>query len=139
MILLHLMNLILDMSMSTFNSLTCSQLDQLPLPCSRAMWEAESRSAWEDEYKKYLSNMKGGRMFQCGDLRQMRLIEVSSLGGDVVDGLSAWSKGLAAGFRLKLLQVDWGRDWGLSPRGPRNTSKYNVCFQPMCIATFGGN
>ncbi len=90
--LLHLMNLILDMSMGVFKSPTCSQLDKLPLPCSRAMWEAMSKSAWEDEYKNYLSNLKGGRMMQCGDLRQLSKIEVSCLGSDIVDGLSAWSK-----------------------------------------------
>jgi hypothetical protein len=86
------MNLILDMSMGTFTSLNCSQLDQLPLPCSKTMWDAESKSAWEDEYKRYLSNIKGGRIFQCGDLRQLCRMEVSSLEHDTVAGLSAWSK-----------------------------------------------
>lgn len=38
--------------------------------------------------------MKGGRMFQCGDLRNLRQIEVTSLGEDMVDRLSTWSKGV---------------------------------------------
>jgi hypothetical protein len=80
--------------MGVFKSPTCSQLEKLPLPCSKAMWEVESRSAWEYEYKNYLSNMKGGRLLQCGDLRQLSKIGVSSLGSDIVDNLSAWSKAI---------------------------------------------
>jgi hypothetical protein len=105
MILLRLMNLILDMSLGIFKCPSCSQLDKLPLPCSKAMWEAESKSEWEDQYKNYLSNMKGGRTLQCGDLRHLNKIEVGSLGSDRVDGLSAWSKGVDNFGAMLLLAV----------------------------------
>jgi hypothetical protein len=99
------MNLILDMNMGIFKCPSCSQFDKLPLPCSKAMWEAESKSEWEDQYKTYLSNMKGGRTLQFGDLRHLNKVEVSSLGVDRVDGLSAWSKGVDNFGAMLLLVV----------------------------------
>jgi hypothetical protein len=56
------------------------------------MWEAETKAAWELEYKKYLSTRKGSEMLRCGDLCRPNDIDVISLGSDVVEDLPNWSK-----------------------------------------------
>ena len=89
MIVLHLMDKLLDMNMKKLrmDTQSCSQLDRISLPCSKAMWEAPTKDAWELEYKKYLSNRKGVAMIEYGDLRRMNDRDVSESPGEVVKDL----------------------------------------------------
>jgi hypothetical protein len=57
------------------------------------MWEAETKTAWELEYKNYLSNSKGSEMLKCGDLRQqLNYLDMNSSASNIVEDLSTWSR-----------------------------------------------
>lgn len=87
------MSMLIDMSMGKLRTPSCSYLDGIALPCSKAMWEAETKTAWELEYKNYLSNRKGSEMLKCGDLRQqLNDLDMNSSASNIVEDLSTWSR-----------------------------------------------
>jgi hypothetical protein len=90
---LHLMSMLIDMSMEKLRSPSCSYLDRIALPCSKGMWEAETKRAWELEYKNYLSKRKGSEMLNCGDLRQqLNDQDMNSSASNIAEDLSTWSR-----------------------------------------------
>jgi hypothetical protein len=70
----------------------CSQLDSVPLPSSKRLWEAKTRVEWESEYKNYLSTRKGAGLLLTKSLRESTKSEVESMGSDIVEDLSRWSE-----------------------------------------------
>jgi hypothetical protein len=70
----------------------CSHLDELLLPCSKSMWEAETSSAWESEYQKYLCARKSSEMLRCGHLFQMKESDPNAIGSETEEDLATWSK-----------------------------------------------
>ncbi len=81
----------------------CSELENIPLPCSKELWEAETKSGWESEYKKYLSSRSGVRIPKVGDLVHSNESDVDSLELDMVNDLSDWSKAADSISSLLLL------------------------------------
>lgn len=77
---MHLVDMIRDLNIGTEpRSSDCSMMDDIPLPCSKAMWEADTEDAWEKEYKQYLSSRNYGNMLTVGDLRESNNLDVDSM------------------------------------------------------------
>ncbi|EEA21929.1 conserved hypothetical protein [Talaromyces marneffei ATCC 18224] len=53
------------------HSLRGAGLDNIPLPASRDLWEAETNFAWRNEYEKYLSQRKINKVLTIGDLMEL--------------------------------------------------------------------
>lgn len=94
MITLHLLDKVIDLRIGDFQSAPCQVMDQIPLPCQRSMWEAETVTEWETEYKNYLQNRKGGQMLTIGDLRASRQQDIKGLNSDVVEDIATWATGV---------------------------------------------
>jgi hypothetical protein len=103
LILLHVVDMILETSIGPPPSSGCSQLDQISIPCSKAMWEAENRSAWEEEYKRYLRTRRGTEMLNYGHLRSAKETDLHPVERELFDDLSVWSKGMDSLGSLLLL------------------------------------
>jgi hypothetical protein len=67
------------------------------------MWAAETESAWEIEYKNYLSSRTGSRVLKFGDLIQSNELDVDSLEPDMLEDLSNWTKKVDSFGSLLLL------------------------------------
>jgi hypothetical protein len=93
LLLLHIMDMILEMNIGPRPASGCSQLNQILLPCSQALWEAEKSSTWEAEYMKYLNTRKMSEMLKCGHLRRMEESDLNSVESEMEEDLLAWSKG----------------------------------------------
>jgi hypothetical protein len=76
---MHLIDMLRDLNMGQPKPADCSSMDEIPLPCSKAIWEAETEVAWEKEYKQYLSTRNRGRMLTTGDLRKSNNLDVDSM------------------------------------------------------------
>jgi hypothetical protein len=48
---------------------SCRTLDEIPLPSSRKLWEAATKSEWESIYKDSLSSKESSSTLNIGDLR----------------------------------------------------------------------
>lgn len=83
---------------------SCGEFDKIPLTCSKAMWEAETASSWEVEYKEYLSTRKGKRMAKFGDLRRSSNLDVNSVDRDLKEDLASWAKNVDS-FGAMLLSI----------------------------------
>ncbi len=81
----------------------CPELHKIPLPCSKEMWGAETKLAWESEYQKYLSRRSGGRIPMVGDLVRLNESNVDSLELEMVGDLSNWSEAADSYGSLLLL------------------------------------
>lgn len=93
MITLHLLDKVIDLRIGNFQSASCQAMDKIPLPCKRSMWEAETVTEWETEYKKYLQNRKGSQMTTIGDLRASRQQDTRSLDYEIVEDIATWATG----------------------------------------------
>jgi hypothetical protein len=69
----------------------CYAFDQVPLPCSKSLWEAETSSIWEDRYKAHLSARRRNVALKIGDLRQSLKATLEDKSSDMVEDLSSWS------------------------------------------------
>jgi hypothetical protein len=94
LILLYIIDMLVETNIGAVPVTGCSQLDQILLPCSKAMWEAEQKSTWEAEYMKYLNTRKTREMLKCGHLRLMKEVDQNAIGSDMEEDLSTWSKGI---------------------------------------------
>ncbi len=104
LLLLHLLDKVLDFNVGKPAITTCREFDNIPLTCSKVMWEAETAAAWEVEYKRYLSTRKGKRMAKFGDLRRSSNLEVNTMENDLKEDLSSWAKSID-GFGSMLLSI----------------------------------
>jgi hypothetical protein len=87
---MHLLDVLLNFDIGTPKPADCSAMDQMYLPCSKALWEAETEGAWEQEYKKYLSTRNCGGLLTIGDLRRSNNVSVDEVDKDLIDDLSRW-------------------------------------------------
>ena len=94
MILLHFLAMLVDVDIGTSRPTGCAELDNIPLPSSKALWEADTQEKWETEYKNYLSTRKCGQMLKIGTFRQSHELDVDILDKDIVSDLASWSKGV---------------------------------------------
>jgi len=92
MIVLHLMDRLVDMNVGKAQPSTCAEFDKIPLASTKSMWLAQTTSAWEDEYKKYLSVRHGTQMPTVGGLREAYGASTNDHESDLVKDLSNWSK-----------------------------------------------
>jgi len=77
---MHLVDMIRDLNIGIEpSSPDCFAMDDIPLPCSKAIWEAETEDAWEKEYKQYLSSRHCGKMLTIKDLRESNNLDVDSM------------------------------------------------------------
>ena len=76
---MHFVDKLLDLNVGQPKPQDCSSLDEIPLPCSKTIWQAETQVAWEKEYKRYLSTRNCGRMLTTGDLRKSNNLDVDSM------------------------------------------------------------
>jgi len=88
---LHLIDKLVDTSIGESDRPSCDELDKIPLPCSKEMWNAESETSWEIEYKKHLSTKKSRGMLTCGHLRQSSQLNMTEVNSDRVEDLGNWS------------------------------------------------
>jgi hypothetical protein len=84
--------MLVDIDIGIRLSTVCSSMDNIPLPCAKALWEAATPALWETEYKNYLSARKCSRILTIGTLRESRPLNVESLDADVAVDLANWSK-----------------------------------------------
>lgn len=105
--MLHLLYRLLDMNVSKAQAEPCPHFEGIALPCSRSMWHAKTISAWEDEYKKYLSLRAGSAMPTIGALRKGLGGADKDLDNDRVQDLSNWSKDADDLGALLLMTAPW--------------------------------
>jgi hypothetical protein len=91
MILLWLLEMLLDMNIGVPASTSCRTLDEIPLPSTKDLWEATTKSEWEIKYKNHLSSRKSTEMPKIGDLRAAQDSESAVLNKSRVDDLHFWS------------------------------------------------
>jgi hypothetical protein len=102
---LHLIAKLLDLNIGLPPSAGCSQLDESPLPASKSLWEAETRAAWEIEYKKHLSTRKGAGLLRTKWLRESAKAEVDGLKSGDIEDLSRWSENVDQLGRMLLIAL----------------------------------
>lgn len=69
---------------------SCVRPNDLPLPCSRVLWEADTETGWEMEYRKHLATRKGKTM-SIGDLGALNNMEVFGRVAFDFEDLFTWS------------------------------------------------
>jgi hypothetical protein len=89
---MHLLDVLLNFDIGTPRPADCSAMDQMFLPCSKTLWEAETELAWEKEYKQYLSTRNCGGLLTIGDLRRSNDMNIDEMDQDIRDGLSRWAE-----------------------------------------------
>jgi hypothetical protein len=62
---------LLEQQRVKYRSLCGAGFDNIPLPASRHLWEAETNFAWRTEYEKYLSQRKASKILTIGDLIEL--------------------------------------------------------------------
>jgi hypothetical protein len=91
MILLWLLEMLLDMNIGVPTSPSCRTLDEIPLPCTKGLWEATTKTEWETKYRSLLSSRKSSEIPKIGDLRAAQDSESALLEKSLVDDLHFWS------------------------------------------------
>jgi hypothetical protein len=99
------MERLLDMSLGTHPPAGCSLLENILLPCSKLLWEADTKAKWECEYKKYLSERKSSGLLVTRSLWESAKFDVSSVEADTLEDLSSWSKGVDGFGALLIMAV----------------------------------
>jgi len=89
---MHLLDVLLNFDIGTPKPTDCNIMDQIYLPCSKALWEAETEVAWEKEYKQYLSARSCGGLLTIGDLRRSKDLNIDEMNKDVRNDLSRWAE-----------------------------------------------
>ena len=70
----------------------CPTIENIPLPCSRKLWEAQTRTKWEEEYKNYLLTKRRSRPLLTKALLDSTNAKTGSMESDLLDDLSRWSE-----------------------------------------------
>ena len=83
--------MLLEMNIGVSPSRACRTLDEIPLPCTKTLWEATTGSEWETKYKSYLLSRKNGEIPKIGDLRAAQDSAPAVLNKSLVDDLHFWS------------------------------------------------
>jgi hypothetical protein len=77
----------LEMNIGIPASTSCRTLDEIPVPCSKGLWIASTKTEWEKDYTSYLSSRKSGTTLKIGDLRTARESDGGALDVSVVDDI----------------------------------------------------
>ena len=73
----------------------CEGQNNVPLHCSRKLWEAKSARVWRAIYTAYLNNRKGSTYLTYGDLKQSRQsLEMEVSDPRLEDDIGEWCKDL---------------------------------------------
>lgn len=91
MILLWLLEMLLDMNIGVPASTSCRTLDDIPLPCTKDIWEAATKKEWETKYKSHFSSRKSREMAKIGDLRAAQDSDSNIVERPLADDLHLWS------------------------------------------------
>jgi hypothetical protein len=105
LLLLHIVDMLVDTKIGPPQPSGCLQLNGILLPCRKEMWQAETSSAWEVEYKQYLRTRKSGEMLNYSHLRLMKGSDLDGVESDVIGDLSTWSKGVDGLGALILMAI----------------------------------
>lgn len=70
----------------------CSTLDDLPLSSTKNVWEAKTRTEWENEYGKYLLSKSSKELLRARVLRESSRSRIVDSDQGLVKDLSWWSK-----------------------------------------------
>jgi hypothetical protein len=89
-ILLWLLEMLLDVNIGAPASKSCKTLDQIPLPPSKRLWYASTKSEWEEPYKCYWSFRRSADMPKIGDLRTAQESD-AAITMSLEDDLRDWS------------------------------------------------
>lgn len=63
----------------------------MPLPSSKGLWDASTKTEWEKNYKFYLSSRRSGGILKIGDLRAAQESDGEVIDESLVDDLHFWS------------------------------------------------
>ena len=77
----------------------------MQLPCSKAMWEAETTSAWETAQQRVQRSKQLADPLLCGHLQLMNSLDASTASKDIAADLSLWSKDLDSLGAIVLLTM----------------------------------
>jgi hypothetical protein len=87
---LQLLDVILDFDIGSVHLGSRRDFFQIPLPCSRAIWDAGTSFDWEKEYKKCEANGMSGKLLVVGDLEELRARPVEEVDSNVAAALISW-------------------------------------------------
>lgn len=92
MTLLWLLQSIINVEIGIPKSGTCWGFDEIPLPCSKDLWEAATESEWNMRYSIHKSAKKESHVLRVGDLRAAQQHNTAALSNKLraVD-LQVWS------------------------------------------------
>lgn len=88
------MDYLLDLNVGKTRPSSCGGFDKMPLPCGKGMFSSQTTSAWEAEYKKYLSSRSGSEMPTVKTLREIHGAGHRDHEDDLVKDLLMWSEDL---------------------------------------------
>ena len=86
-----LIDMLIDIDIGAHQS-GCAGFDAVPLPCSKDMWTAVTRSAWDEQYRKYLDDRNQNTTMTFGDLRHSQHLQTQTIDTQLSEGLVAWCK-----------------------------------------------
>lgn len=89
---MHLLDALLNFDIGTPKPTDCNAMDQMYLPCSKVLWEADTEVAWENEYKQYLTTRSCGNLLTIGDLRRSKDLNVDEMNQDIRNDISRWAE-----------------------------------------------
>jgi hypothetical protein len=79
MTLLWLLQCIINVDIGIPKSETCWGFDEIPLPCSKDLWEAATESEWNMRYREHKSIKKESHILRVGDLRAAQQVNTAAL------------------------------------------------------------
>jgi hypothetical protein len=131
--MLYLIDLLLQSDLQTPSRGNCETFWQLPVPCSRQLWETNSEDAWRHQYDRITSSFTC-KSLRLGDLlllRQSRRLDevVASVGQyAVAEELAIWCEHADDLSMLLWMALTIEGDGQTSRSGhSRNTESIQVC------------
>ena len=94
MTILHLLNALIDIEVDMGWHHPCNGLLEVPLPCSRGMWEATTCSSWETEYRIYLATRNRRKILLYADLVDALHLERNGMSKSLIGELDNWCANL---------------------------------------------
>jgi hypothetical protein len=92
MTMLFLLGSVLELKLAGARCDSSHEMGAIPLPCSKAMWEADTSEKWELEYKNYLSRRKGQGMLKFCHLRELGPRKTDGVDEGLVEDLVRWAE-----------------------------------------------
>lgn len=105
MIILWLSQSLVDLDIGVSPPGPCYAFDEIPLPSSKPIWDADSKDQWETQYELYTASRRGNDDVKVGDLRKAQMVDVDGDGDSCMDDLKTWSAGIDGLGALLMLAV----------------------------------